>query len=240
MKKVLFLIALAVPVLLAAQKQVINDKNAEVRKLNGSFHAIKVGYAFNVYLTQGDEEGVVVSAGNDEVRAHIKTEVKDGVLTIGFDEPGKWWKWSNAKSLKAYISFKQLDKINASGATDVIVNGGIKANELEVHLSGASDFKGSITANELVVELSGASDMQLSGSKVTTLKVEANGASDFKGYDLVADNCSANASGASDIKVTVNNELNASASGASGIYYKGQGKIRDLKSSGASSVSRKG
>ena len=240
MKKVLILIALAVPVLLAAQKQVINDKNAEVRKLNGSFHAIKVGYAFNIYLTQGDEEGVVVSAGNENLRGHIKTEVKDGVLTIGFDEPGKWWKWSNGKSLKAYISFKQLDKINASGATDVVVNGGIKANELEVHLSGASDFKGNITANELVVELSGASDMQLSGSKVTTLKVEANGASDFKGYDLVADNCSANASGASDIKVTVNNELNASASGASGIYYKGQGKILDLKSSGASSVSRKG
>jgi hypothetical protein len=70
--------------------------------------------------------------------------------------------------------------------------------------------------------------------------VDANGASDFKGFDLQADNCDVEASGASDIKVTVNKELNARASGASGVHYKGDGVIRDLRTSGASNVSRRG
>jgi len=54
----------------------------------------------------------------------------------------------------------------------------------------------------------------------------------------VTETCDAKASGASDIKVTVNIELSAQASGASDVKYKGNGTIRDIKSSGSSSVSR--
>ena len=88
---------------------------------------------------------------------------------------------------------------------------------------------------KLKVDLSGASDVTITGS-ATQLSIEASGASDFKGYDLVTDICDARASGASDIKITVNKELSAQASGASDVKYKGNGVIRDLKSSGSSSV----
>ncbi|MGZ5135855.1 MAG: GIN domain-containing protein, partial [Flavitalea sp.] len=114
----------------------------------------------------------------------------------------------------------------------------IKANDLEIKMSGASDFDGAIESSALVVDLAGASDMTVSGI-TTNLKVEVSGASEFKGYGLQTDNCSARASGASDIKITVNKELNAQASGASGVYYKGNGVIREIKSNGASSVSKK-
>lgn len=238
MKRIAFLLML-LPFSLLAQKQIINDANAEPRSVSGSFHAIKLSYAFDCYLSQDEEEAVVVSAASPELIGQITTTVSDGVLIIGFKEAGKWWK-NKDKKLKVYISFRQLDKISASGACDVFVNGELKANDLLLDMSGASDFKGKINARELTVNLSGASDVEVTGGKVTNLKIDASGASDFKGYNLIADNCSAVASGASDIKVTVNNELNASASGASGIYYKGEGRIRDLKSNGASSVSRKG
>ena len=90
-----------------------------------------------------------------------------------------------------------------------------------------------------MIDQSGASDVTINGM-VSSLTISASGASDTKGYDLVSDNCRAEASGASDISVTVNKELNAHASGASSINYKGEGVIRDLHSSGASSVSKKG
>jgi hypothetical protein len=69
--------------------------------------------------------------------------------------------------------------------------------------------------------------------------VSSSGASDLKGFELVTDTCNAHASGASDIRITVNKELNVHASGASGIYYKGPAVIREMHSSGASSVSKK-
>jgi hypothetical protein len=68
--------------------------------------------------------------------------------------------------------------------------------------------------------------------------VEASGASDFKGFDLITEMCNVKASGASDIKITVNKELSAQASGASDVRYKGERIIRDLKTSRSSSVSK--
>jgi hypothetical protein len=236
MKKIGSLLLILFPVVLMAQKQVINDANVQPRTV-GSFHAIKVTNGVDLYLSQGDEEALAVSAETPEFRENIKTTIEDGVLKISFEDNGKWWKGS--KKLRAYVSFKTLDKLTASGASDVVVQGTIKVNGLVIYMGGASDFKGTIEATSIDITLSGASDASISG-KAGSLKVDANGASDFKGFDLVADNCEVDASGASDIKVTVNKELNARASGASDVHYKGQGVIRDLKTSGASSVSRRG
>lgn len=236
MKNIVVFLLMLLPLAMMAQKQVINDENAQPRSI-GSFHAIRVSNAIDLFLSQSDEEALAVSAIKPEFRDRIKTVVEDGALKISYDDDGKWWKGN--KKLKVYVSFKTLDRLTATGASDVIVTGTIKANELAISMGGASDFKGKVEANSLDVNLSGASDASI-GGKVTVLKVDANGASDFKGYDLQADNCSAEASGASDIKVTVNKELNARASGASGIHYKGDGVIRDLRSSGASNVSKRG
>lgn len=236
MKKIGFLLLMILPVALMAQKQIINDENAQPRNI-GSFHAIRVSNAIDLYLSQSDEEALAVSAIKPEFRDRIKTVVEDGVLKISYDDDSKWWKGN--KKLKVYVSFKNIDKLTATGASDVVVNGTMKANELALSMGGASDFKGTVEANVLDVNLSGASDAVVQG-KVTLLKVDANGASDFKGYDLMADNCNVEASGASDIKVTVNKELNARASGASGVHYKGDGVIRDLRTSGASNVSKRG
>ena len=58
--------------------------------------------------------------------------------------------------------------------------------------------------------------------------------SDFSGYSLSVDICNVEASGGSDIYITVNKELSARASGGSDVYYKGSGLIRDIKTSGSS------
>lgn len=236
MKKIFLSVFLfAAAVVTYAQTKEVNDPNAEVRNVKG-FHAIKVSHAIDLFLSQSDNEVVAVSASNEEYRDKIKTEVENGVLRIWYDNPAKWSRGD--KKLRAYISFKTLDKLNASGASDIRVTGVIKVTDLDIRLSGASDFEGAIQANSLTVDLSGASDMSVTGS-ATTLSIEVSGASEFKGYDLQTDNCSAKASGASDVRVTVNKELNAQASGASGVHYRGSGVIKDLKTNGASSINKK-
>ena len=60
----------------------------------------------------------------------------------------------------------------------------------------------------------------------------------FKGENLVSDFCKANASGSSDISITVNKELSASASGSSDVLVKGDGVIRDIKTSRSSRISK--
>lgn len=220
-------------------KKTINDPNAEARNLSG-FHAIKVSNAFTVYISQGNEDAVAISATKAEYKEKIITKVENGVLIIKFDDDKKFWKnWNGDKQkLKAYISIKKIDRLSVSGACDVFIEDGISAEELSIHLSGASDLKGKVEAKKLTCDISGASDMTISGN-AAEVNVEASGASDFKGFDLVSNYCNAKASGASSVNITVNKELSANASGASDVRFKGEGLIRDIKTSGASNVSRR-
>ena len=234
MKKIIIIVMTFLTVA-GLQAQQVNDANAEIREAKG-YNAINVSNAFDVYLTQSNEEAVAVSAAETKYREKIKVEVKDRTLFIKYDGDGKFWNTGN-KKLKAYISFKDISKLNISGACDVYINGTLKAPKLNISQSGASDLKGKLDVDDLVIDLSGASDMNVTGA-ARNVDVEASGASDFKGYDLVSETCNARASGASSIKVTVNKELSAHASGASDVHYKGNGVIRDIKSNGASSVSR--
>ncbi|MBI3138508.1 MAG: DUF2807 domain-containing protein [Sphingobacteriales bacterium] len=232
MKK-LSLLAAVILVSLGLRAQ-INDPNAEVREAKG-FHGIQVSSAFNVYLTQSNEEAVAVSAAKTKDREMISVEVKDGILYIGLN---KDWKWNSGnKKLRAYISFRQIDQLHISGACDVFISGTLKADLLKVVQSGASDLHGRMDVGKLQVELSGASDMNITGTAIR-LYVAASGASDFKGFELTTETCEAKASGASDIRVTVNKELSAEATGASDVKYRGDCTIREMKSSGAGSVTK--
>ncbi|HEY6506229.1 MAG TPA: head GIN domain-containing protein [Chitinophagaceae bacterium] len=235
MKKLVAIVSIVLLGAVAHAQPTVSDPNIEVREAK-DFHGISVSSAFDVLLTQANEEKVAVSASEQKYLAHIKVEVKNGVLHIGWDNKGMKWTKGN-KKLKAYISFKNIDKLKASGACNLSIVGDLKADELLVDLSGASDLKGKIEAKELVFDISGASDTRITGSTVS-LSVDASGASSFKAFGLSTDYCNVKASGASAIKITVNKELSATASGASDIDYKGEGLIRDIKTSGASSVSR--
>jgi hypothetical protein len=212
----------------------VEDPNAQIREAKG-FHGISVSSAFDVYLDQSNVEAVAVSAESTKDRDRIEVFVRDGILIVKFDD--KFLKNPGNLHLKAYISFKQIDKLKISGACDVFIAGVLKASELDVKQSGASNLKGQLEVNKLSIDLSGASDMIVSG-KTDDLQVNISGASDFKGFDLETAVCHLNASGASSIDITVNKELSARASGASDITVKGEGSIRDIKTSGGASVNR--
>lgn len=215
--------------------QQIFDQNAERRSAE-NFHGINVSNAFDVYINQGNEEGVAVSAADVTIRGKIMVEVKEGILYIRFDSKGLNL-GNSKKNLKAYISIKQLDKLTISGACDVYLTNTIIADKLVLNQSGASDLKGDINVKNLEARISGASDVTLSGD-ATQLSVIAEGASNFKGFDLATDICDAKASGASDIQVTIKRELSAQAKGASDIRYKGNPDIKGVNVSGSSAVKK--
>jgi len=233
----LFLFIILSAASLQAQNYVVVDPNAELRTLEGSFSSIKVSGGIDIYLSQSDNEAIAVSAIEERFRQEIKTRVENGVLRISY-EGDKLFGGMRNKKLKAYISFKSISRIEASGACDVRVSGKIDVASLDLILSGASDFKGAVKVNDLVMNLSGSSDVKISGT-ANSVKIESSGSSDVNGYDLVTDLCTASASGASDINITVNRELNASASGSSYIFYKGAGVVKEVHSSGSSSIARK-
>lgn len=237
MKKVFNVILFAAIAAAANSQKTIADANAQKRNVS-SYHAIIVSGGIDLYLSPG-EESVAVSASEDKFRDRIITEVENGVLKIRYE----YNKNSNVHidfgnhKLKAYVSFKTLDILQGSGGSDIVVEGAIKTTSLKLTLSGGSDFDGRVESESLEVNASGGSDVKISGS-ANSIDIDASGGSDFKGYEMAVDMCNLDASGGSDIYITVNKELTAEASGGSDVYYKGAGTIREIKSSGSSSIKK--
>ncbi|MBA4196536.1 MAG: hypothetical protein C0459_03180 [Chitinophaga sp.] len=218
-------------------KNLVYDANAQPRKVE-SFTGIEVSNAISLYISQGKETAVAVSMdGNDNIDK-IKTVVKNGVLKI-YVEGGMWNKWNwGDKRIKAYVTVADIKRIEASGACKVTVADKLKSADLKINISGASVFKGQLDVTALSVDVSGASNATLSGN-AATINIDASGASSLKAYDLVANACSAEASGASSIHVNVTKEFTkVQASGASSIRYKGDAAVKNFEASGASSIKK--
>ncbi len=235
MNKLFFSIGVFLLTMSIQAQKTIKDGNAELRDAK-NFHSISISDAFDVYLTQDNEEAVAVSANETKYRDLITVEVKNGVLHVGVKKEGLRWMRGN-KQLKAYISFRKLDKLDVRGASDIYIQGTMKAEDLKLHISGASNLKGRIESSNLVVDLSGASDITVTGH-ASKLDLDVSGASKFKGNNFSTDFCSAKATGASDIVLTVNKEISANASGASAVKFKGEGVIREIRTGGASKVTK--
>lgn len=215
-------------------QNIVYDENAEVRTVE-KFISIEVSGAVSLYLAQGSVQGVAVSAGEAKYNNKIKTEVKNGVLHISV-ESGVWngFNWTTRK-LKAYVTATELKRLEVSGASYVSISGGIKSDDLQIDISGASEIKGDLTVDKLNLDISGASVARLAGTARNAL-IDASGACKVNSYDLSLETCKASSSGASNIKITVTGELNADASGGSNIYYKGQGIAKVLNTSAGASI----
>ena len=113
-------------------------------------------------------------------------------------------------------------------------------NLQEIELSGASNFQSEFTLkNEKIdINLSGASDFQCD-IETKEIEIELSGSADFKG-NLIAQNIDIELSGSSDIEgnITAQN-TNIELSGSSDATLLGETNTLSIKSSGASSITKK-
>jgi hypothetical protein len=235
MKKLLGLIAIAFGLVSCNANNSNIQTEPSVRNVNG-FNAIEVSGAIELTLVQGTDEAVSVSASSTELADRIKTEVSGGTLKIYFEDKGFWHSSVNGK-LKASVTFKTLERLEASGACNVKAQS-ITTKNLKIELDGASDFEGTLAVETAFLDLSGAANLKIAGTATNT-QIDASGACSVKGYNLKTDFCKVDASGASNIHIWVAKELSGEASGGSTVYYKGDGVTKDIDVSGASTIKKK-
>jgi hypothetical protein len=220
----------------AQNPKVINDPNAQKRSV-GDFHGIKVSGGIELFLTQGNEEAVAVSANDPELLARLKTQVIDGILHIYLDDHWWHWSWNGSMKLRAYVSCKVLDQLRGSGGSNIHVDQTIKSERLDVHLSGGGQLHGRFEAGQMTAGISGGGDLYIGGT-TGTLDVHVSGGGDFHGFDLAADSCEARVSGGGDVFVTVNKSLDATVHGGGDIRYKGNASIRETHTFGGGNISK--
>ena len=211
----------------AQMSTTVDDANAKSRILNGSFTAISVSDGISLYLTAGAEESLAVSFADEKYEAKFKTEVEGGVLKIYYDNNGVNYSDNNRRKLKAYVSFKTLEKLTASGGATVKLPSTISIDNLVMKFTSGSLFDGSIKAKEITIEQNSGSQMTMDGSS-GKIKIDASSGAIFKGYEFSTDYCDAKASSGGEVRISVEKELSAHASSGGGIHYKGAGVIKDI------------
>ena len=234
---VLSLLALVPISMMAQSSKVIKEK----RNLSG-FSAISISGGWSAVITQGDDFSVTVEAHKESME-NLRIEVRNETLYV-YNEDRKF-RFSDMFRLrrnnirKVYITLPELQKITASGGSDIFPQTPFSTDNMEIVLSGGSDLKGlSLDCQSLDCKMSGGSDasihlvngdnenvkittsggsdVSLSGLSATLLEIKASGGSDLK-LEGTTTNLKVNASGGSDVsafKLVVEN-CTATLSGGS-------------------------
>ncbi len=205
----------------------------EARDEHG-FQSIETGGAIKVFVKQDSAYSVKVEA-DENLQQHIEVYMNKNTLVI---RPESGYNLKPSQSIKVYVSGPSFRHFDISGASSIQSEGRItSADELYIDLSGASEAEMDIKSPVVGVEVSGASTATLSG-ETRDLKVDGSGASKAKCFGLPAENAHVKLSGASHAEVFASVKLDASASGASHVRYKGNPPEVGQSVSGAASVKK--
>lgn len=237
MKRIFVLLLAVISLQTYAQDAVVNDPNAEKRTLNADFNAISVKDGIDLYLTQGNEASIAVSASDPKYLERYKTYVENGVLKLYYDNKGIDWSGNDKRKLRAYVSFKTLEKLGASAGARVTMKSVLKTEKMEYTFSSGSRFSGEIDIQQLDVEENSGASIEING-KSGTLNIEVSSGALFKGYELNTDYCNAKASSGGAVRISVNKELNVRASSGGGIHYKGDGVVKEMNVNSGGSVKK--
>lgn len=204
-----------------------------------NFEGVSVSSGIDIYLTQSNSEKIIIK-GTKNLMSRLKvSKTSDGIIKFEFDKGTHWGNWGFGKRnyIKAYVSFKTLNSIMASGGSDVYSEGDFRLKYLAIQSSGGSDIKLNLNVTDLKVMSSGGSDVYLRG-KANQFSVQAGGGSDVHAFDFMVDDLIAKMSGGSDGDFTAEKSVLIAASGASDVRYKGAAKPKSISSSGASDVKK--
>lgn len=202
----------------------------EDRNVSG-FTKLDVSGGFEIILTQGRSESLTIEA-DENVLSKIKTNVTGNTLEIYSKGIIR-----NYSKIRIYLTFKQLESIDLSGAVKLIADQSLQFDRLEFDISGACSIELDMEADRLELDLSGASKLRLNGY-TNHLEADCSGSSKLLLAGLKTKTISLDSSGATTAEFWVTESLDVESSGASSVRYKGNPKSVNVVNSGASSVKK--
>ncbi len=177
----------------------------------GNFGRIDASGAVQLEYTAGPAAPVEVTT-DDNLLPLLITTVEGDTLKVYMKS-----NTSTKVGTKVKVSAPSLKQLTLSGACTGTLHG--------------------LDSKALKLDANGASHITATG-KADRLEIDASGASGIDTRDLTARSVHVSASGASTANVRADQELNANASGASTVHYKGSPSKVEQDSSGASHISK--
>ena len=216
----------------------LSDKvTTEVKNVQG-FDKIDVSEDFEVRIRYSDSmEGVEIEA-NENLHDLIIVECQKGTLKIHtkpYSTSNGSYRRGAQEHLVAYITVKNLTEIRGSEDVTIVLEDRIHAEDLLIDLNEDSVLEGYIKADNLVVLLDEDSVLDIEGS-AKRMQIEANEDSTIDGLDFIVGRLKVSLNEDSQVKLTVNGEIDLRAREDSSFYYEGKGTFVRKRLTGDSEV----
>ena len=187
------------------------------------------------YLETSIESGklIIRTLTNTSIRAtSIRIEATSKELTGVFMSGGFDFE------LTTPLQGKHLE-LGASGGADIHMKPAVNIESCQANISGGADISfDNLTCTRFEGNATGGSDLDLKG-QADEATFNCSGGSDVEADDFCVKQVACNCSGGSDGYVYATEELNASASGGSDIYYKGNPQRFNKAATGGGSVKKR-
>lgn len=206
----------------------VKERTIEVKE----FSSIHVSGHFSVYISQGKKSSVVLEA-DENLHDLIDITVQGSKLVVETRE-----RIGQAEALNIIITNPDYEKLQLSGAVELVGETIIESPSLMIGCSGAADIDLEINTEDFGVDISGAADIHLSGTSKNA-DFELSGASSLRAADLKCEDIEVDMSGAADATVHATQKLAVDISGAANCQYYGNPEL-ETDISGAGNVKKAG
>lgn len=209
-----------------------NGIQATESRTTSAFSQVKSMGAFDVYITNGEEYSVMVSA-DENLLQYIETYVSGETLKIDIDE------LHSVKAIvpmEVYITTPVLDGVIQSGSGKIIADY-FETDHFDAVLSGSGRIVALFGANSGDVLLSGSGQLDISGS-ADHVELVVSGSGNIDAADLAVNDCKTLTSGSGNMWVSVDDYLEARISGSGNVYYFGTPTVETHISGSGHAISK--
>ena len=184
------------------------------RQVTADFTEVRGSAGLDVYLTQGTENKIVVEA-DENLLQFIETDIQNGRLHVTTSE-----NIGQSKAKNVYVTFKDINTVEASSGAEVTANSVIKSQALNLSSSSGAELEVEVFAQDLIAKTSSGADLKISG-KASNFQADASSGSELEAKNLLVINCKSEASSGAEITVNVQEKLETNVSSGGSINYYG-------------------
>ena len=137
----------------------------------------------DVYIQYGSTQKVEVS-GHSNIINRIKTSVSNETWAIELEQ-GNYGHYD----LEYYLTLPLIETIDNRGTGDVIIDGEMSQESIEVDLTGTGNYDGYLmTVEDCRIDIVGTADAQVTVNTVLDVIIEGTGSVYYKGHPDIQSN----------------------------------------------------
>jgi len=212
---------------------VSGDVISESRNVS-DFSRVELRGSGDLVIQQTGRESLEIEA-DENLMDRIETRVIGDTLRIRVKNRWFVWRFWSSQRVKYHLTVDDLERITIAGSGSVKAKS-LKADSLELSISGSGEGDVSMDVGKLDVNISGSGEFTLSG-KARKQELTISGSGDYDAKELKSKTADIRISGSGEGIVNATDKLDVSISGSGDLQYLGRPSINQ-RISGSGDISK--